>query len=202
MCASSMILLRRAASKGVDGRSIELRQRVSDREPRRFRLHEDVSFGPKARVIVEHSGVQLDPRPFPRWIGDRGAASAAKGGAIGRGLVAERGFVPPNQLFALEQAEILAPCKQPGHKSRTTGFATSAAMAKLERPAALATSNRTPPQRQPPRIMMDLHLPPLRSAALSDHIRPSSTAPSPGQLPLRRRRPRKRQLLHGTSIAK
>jgi hypothetical protein len=75
-----------------------------------------VSFGSKAGILIEYSGVQFKARAFPRWIGYRGAASAAKGCAIGRRLIAERSFISPNQLFSLEQAEILAASKQPGHK--------------------------------------------------------------------------------------
>jgi hypothetical protein len=93
-----------------------LRQRVTDREPRRFHLHQDVPLGSKARIVIEHSGVYLDPWGCGLWIGYRRAASAAKGCAISRRLVAEGGFVPPDQLFALEKAEILAQCKQPRHE--------------------------------------------------------------------------------------
>jgi hypothetical protein len=75
-----------------------------------------VSLGSKARVIIEYSGVQLNQQGFRLWIGYRRAASAAKGCAIRRRLVAEGGFVPPNQLFALEKAEILAQCTQPRHE--------------------------------------------------------------------------------------
>ena len=123
---------RHAISKGGEGRSIELRQRVTDREPRRFRLHEDVPLGSKARIVIEYSGVQLNPRVFQLWIGYRRAASAAKGCAIRRRLVAEGGFVPPNQVLALEKAEILAQCTQPRHEGRTAGLAASVAMAQLK----------------------------------------------------------------------
>jgi hypothetical protein len=75
-----------------------------------------VCLGSKARIVIEYSGVHLKPRGFRLWIGYRRAASAAKGCAIRRRLVAEGGFVPPNQLFALEKAEILAQCAQPRHE--------------------------------------------------------------------------------------
>jgi hypothetical protein len=69
-----------------------------------------VSLGSKARIVIEYPGVHLNPRGFRLWIGYWRAASAAKGRAIRRRLVAEGGFVPPNQLFALEKAEILSQC--------------------------------------------------------------------------------------------
>jgi len=75
-----------------------------------------VALGSTARVVVEYSGVHLNPRAFPLWIGHRRAASAAKRCAIRRRLVAERGFVPLNQLFTLEEAEILSQHSQPRHK--------------------------------------------------------------------------------------
>src|SRR5258706_5960653 len=114
--ANPSLWRRHAISKGVDGRSIELRQRVTDREPRRFRLHMDVSLGSKARIVVEYSGLHLTPRAVRLWIGYRRTASAAKGSAIRRRLVAEGGFVSPNKVFALEKAEILAQCTQPRHE--------------------------------------------------------------------------------------
>jgi hypothetical protein len=75
-----------------------------------------VSLGPTVRIVVEYSGVHLNPRAFPFWIGHRRATSAAKRCAIWRRSVAERGFVPLNQLFAMEEAEILAQHAQPRHK--------------------------------------------------------------------------------------
>jgi hypothetical protein len=75
-----------------------------------------VSLGSKARIVIEYSGVHLQPRGFRLRIGYRRAASAAKGCAVRRRLVAEWGFVPPNQLFALEKAEILAQRTQPRHE--------------------------------------------------------------------------------------
>src|SRR5687768_14610020 len=79
---------RHAISKSVYGGSVHLRQRVADRKPRRFRLHQNVSLGSTARIAVEYSGVHLNPRAFPLWIGYRRAASAAKRCAIRRRLVA------------------------------------------------------------------------------------------------------------------
>jgi hypothetical protein len=67
-----------------------------------------VSLGSKARIVIGYSSVHVKPRGFRLWIGYRRAASAAKGCAIRRRLVAKGSFVPPNQLFALEKAEILA----------------------------------------------------------------------------------------------
>jgi hypothetical protein len=75
-----------------------------------------VSLGSKARIVIEYAGMQLEPRRVRLWIGYRRAASPAKGSAIGRRLVADWGFVPPDQLVALEKAEILAQDTQPGHE--------------------------------------------------------------------------------------
>src|SRR5258708_27265076 len=115
--ANPSLWRRHAISKGGESRSIQLRQRVTNREPRRFRLHQDMPLGSKARIVVEYSGLHLKPRGVRLWIGYRRAASAAKGYAIRGRLVAEGGFVSPNELFALEKAEILAQCTQPRHES-------------------------------------------------------------------------------------
>src|SRR6188474_1348159 len=87
MLASVGLVLVSAISENGERRPIELRQRIANGEPRRFRLHQDVPLGPMARIVIEHSGVHLDPRPFPLGIGHRRAASAAKRCAIRRGLV-------------------------------------------------------------------------------------------------------------------
>src|SRR6185503_20009214 len=114
--ANPSLRRRHAFSKCVDGRSIQLGQRVSDREPRRLRLHQDVSLGSTARIVVEYPGLHLDPWAFPLWIGHRRAAAAAKGCAIRRRPGAKGSFVPLDQLFALDKAEILAQHAQPGHE--------------------------------------------------------------------------------------
>jgi hypothetical protein len=92
-----------------------------------------VSLGSKARIVVEYSGVHLEPRGLRLWIGYRRAASAAKRSAIRRRRVAKGGFVSPNQFFALEKAEILAQYTQPRHERRATGLAASVAMTQLKR---------------------------------------------------------------------
>jgi hypothetical protein len=92
-----------------------------------------VSLGSKARIVIEYSGVHLKPRGLRLWIRYRRAASTAKGCAIRRRLVAEGSLVRPNQLFAVEKAEILAQHTQPRHEGGTTGLAASVAMAQLKR---------------------------------------------------------------------
>src|SRR5579859_3333503 len=114
--AISSLCRRHAVSKGVDGRSIQLRQRVTDSEPGRLRLYQDMSLGSKARIAINNSSLHLNPRGFRLWIGYRRATSAAKGCAIRRRRVSQRRFVPPNQLLALEKAEILAQRNQPRHE--------------------------------------------------------------------------------------
>jgi hypothetical protein len=75
-----------------------------------------VSFGAKARIVIEYSGVHLEPRGLRPWIGYWRAASAAKRCVIRRRLVAEGGLISPNKVLALEKAEILAQRKQPRHE--------------------------------------------------------------------------------------
>src|SRR5262245_39778374 len=67
--ARSLARVSRTVSQRGEGRSIQLRERVTDREPRRFRLDQDVSLGPQARIVVEYSGVHFEPRAFRLWIG-------------------------------------------------------------------------------------------------------------------------------------
>src|SRR5258708_14531510 len=114
--ANPSLWRRHAISKGGESRSIQLRQRVTNREARRLRLHQDVPLGSKARIVVEYSGLQRKPGGVRLWIGYRRAASATKGCTIRRRLVAEGDFVSPNKLFALEKPEILAQCTQPRHE--------------------------------------------------------------------------------------
>jgi hypothetical protein len=75
-----------------------------------------VSLGSKPGIVIEDPGVYFKPWAFQTWIRHRRAASVAKGGAIRRGLVAEWRFVPLNQLFALEKAQVLAQYAQPRHE--------------------------------------------------------------------------------------
>jgi hypothetical protein len=75
-----------------------------------------VSLGTTLRIVIEYSGVHLEPCTLHIWIGYRRAASAAKGCAIRRRLGAEGCFVPPYQLFALENAQVLAQYAQPRHE--------------------------------------------------------------------------------------
>jgi hypothetical protein len=67
-----------------------------------------VPLGPKTGIVIEDSGVHFDQWALHSWIGHRRSASSAKRGAIRRRLGAEGSFVPPDQLFALEKAQVLA----------------------------------------------------------------------------------------------
>jgi len=75
-----------------------------------------VSLGPKPGIVIEDPGVDLKPWALHAYIRHRRAASVAKRGAIRRRLVAEGRFVPLDQLFALEKAQVLAQYTQPGHE--------------------------------------------------------------------------------------
>jgi hypothetical protein len=113
-------VIRTSSSFHVEAQDGELALTIEEqRDPivnRRFRLHEDVSLRSKARIVIEYSGVHLHPWRLQLWIGYRRAASAAEGCAIRRRLVAKGSFVSPDQLFTLEEVEILAQCPQPRHE--------------------------------------------------------------------------------------
>jgi hypothetical protein len=85
-----------------------LRKFVLDHEPRRFEIDHDVSLGPKQWIVVEQSGGNLEEWRIRIGIRYGRTAPATKGRPIRRRSFANRSFIGPNELLALEKAEIFA----------------------------------------------------------------------------------------------
>ena len=123
-----------AVAQAVQVLDREARQSVADVVPGGGQLHEDVSLGRDAGVVVEQAGGDLEV--IAGRIGRRHGAAAGrtKDRLVGRAFIQDRGLVHSHQLATAEETVVLLAHPDAGQRSTARDLAAAIAVAQLHGP--------------------------------------------------------------------